>query len=234
MIEFPQRRDTPHPLGLRGVEHRPGNHFHLALVNPPTPLAEPRTTPWHRTTASVFDQQGSNCTAEGSIGMLITLPFRYQFQPYRSGYDTEQKRFDFYLDIQRHDAWPGGEPDYEGSSSDAAFITLRERGVIAGWSWLMGEDALWEWVSLYGPAGVGTTWKEGMFEADSRGYIHVDGADMGGHFYEIAFASHARQAYRIINSWSTAWGQNGRAWVTRGGMRTLLAEDGEAVTIKTS
>lgn len=233
MIEFPRDIDPPHPLGLRGVEHRPGNFNHLALVNPPPrPRDTPRTTPWHRTTASVFNQQGSSCTAQSAIGILTTLPFRYQFQPDRVGYDTEAERHQLYLASQAVDPWPGGEPIYEGTSTDAPFQILRDRGIISGWDWLMGEEELWEWVSFWAPAGVGTVWDEFMFYPDSKGYITRGGAEAGGHAYEIVFASHARQAYRIVNSWSALWGQYGRAWITRQDMRSLLAEDGEAVTIK--
>lgn len=71
-----------------------------------------------------------------------------------------------------------------------------------------------------------------MFWPDSNGYIHPSGAVAGGHAYEICWASHARQAYRIINSWSTGWGQLGRAWISRADMASLLADDGEAVTIR--
>lgn len=238
-FEAHPRAVTPFPLGLRGNAHRPGNFAHRALVNPPPRLAEPKSSPWHRTTVSTFDQQGSSCTAQSAVGQLITLPYRYQFQPDRGGYDTENERHQLYIDAQAFDPWPGGElwvpgqPGgfYEGSSTDAPFIVLRGRGVITGWKWLFGEDELWEYVSFYGPAGVGTIWTEGMFWPDSTGFLHPTGRNAGGHAYEIAWASHARQAYRIINSWSTAWGQLGRAWISRADMRSLLAQDGEAVSI---
>lgn len=234
-VEFtPDRliKATPHPLGLRGNAHRPGNFAHRALVNPPPRLAEPKSTPWHRTSVSTFNQQGSSCTAQAAVGMLITLPFRYQFQPDRAGYDTEDERHALYLAAQTVDPWPGGEPVYEGSSTDAPLIILRQRNIISGWNWLFGEAELWEWVSFYSPAVVGTVWREEMFWPDSNGYIHARGFNAGGHAYEIAWASHARQAYRIINSWSTGWGQLGRAWISRVDMAALLADDGEAVTIR--
>lgn len=222
----------PFPLGLRGVEHALGNFAHLALVAPPVDrLPEPKLTPWHRTTASVFDQLGSSCTAQADVGMLTTLPYRYAFQPDRGGYDTEDERHALYLAAQTVDPWPGGEPDYEGSSIDAPLRILRERSVISGWKWLMGEDELWEWISFYSPAVVGTVWRNGMFYPDSGGFIRPSGGIAGGHAYELAFASHLRQAYRVVNSWGTAWGQLGRAWITRADMKALLDEDGEAVTI---
>lgn len=181
---------------------------------------------------STFNQQGSSCTAQSNVGMLITLPFRYQFQPDRAPYDSEAERHQLYLDAQQVDPWPGGEPDYEGSSTDAPLIVLRNRGVIASWNWLFGEEQLWEWVSFYSPAVVGTVWRNDMSFPDSNGYIRATGPDVGGHAYELAFASHPRQAYRIINSWSTLWGDNGRAWISRADMASLLADDGEAVTVR--
>jgi len=234
LIEFPQPQQTPFPLGLRGNAHRPGNFAYRALVKPPPRLVAPKKEPWHRTTVSTFDQQGSNCTIESAVGQLITLPFRYSFQPDRPKFDTEQERFDAYVRYQAYDPWPGGEaefPWYEGSSTDAPFIGLRNDGIITGWTWLFGEAELWEYVSFYGPAGVGTVWTEGMFYPDASGFVHATGAEAGGHAYELVWASWARQAYRIVNSWSTLWGQSGRAWITRADMASLLAQDGEAVAI---
>ena len=175
-------------------------------------------------------------------GLLITLPFRYEHQPDRPLFDTEAERFAYYQQkVQLADPWPGGElwtpgqPGgfYEGSSTDAPFICFRNDGLISGWKFLFGEEELWEYVSFYAPAGVGTIWTEGMFWPDSNGYLHPSGRDAGGHAYEIVWASWARQAYRIINSWSTAWGQLGRAWISRADMRSLLAADGEAVAVAT-
>lgn len=238
-VEFERRGDHPFPLGLRGNAHRPGNFAHRALVNPPPRLSEPRISPWHRTSASTFDQIGSNCTVEMACGVLITLPFRYQHQPDRHLFDTEAERFAYYQRIQQYDPWAGGElwvpgepgEFYEGSSTDAPFIGFRMDGLIAGWDWIMGEEELWEWVSFYGPAGVGTVWDNQMFYPDSDGYISRGGGGAGGHAYEICFASHPRQAYRKIGSWGD-WGQNGRAWITRDTMRSLLDDDGEAVTVR--
>jgi len=229
-VEFPQHGPTPYPLGLRGVEHRPGNLNHLALVNPPPRLSEPRTSPWHRTAKSTFNQGGPSCTFQAAAGTLITLPFRYEHQPDRHLFDTEAERHQGYLDSQPYDPW-WPEP-HDGSSTDAPFQHLRALRLIAGWSWLRGEEELWEWVSFYSPAVVGTVWTDNMFDPDSNGFISPTGPGVGGHAYEIAFASHPRQAYRIINSWSTSWGQLGRAWITRGDMASLLAQDGEAVTIR--
>lgn len=239
-VEFPQLLQAqPYPLGLRGNAHRPLNFAHRALVNPPPRLSEPKNEPWHRTTASVFDQQGSSCTAQSAIGLLTTLPHRYQFQPDRPKFDTEAERHAAYLRWQKWDPWAGGElwvpgePGgfYEGSSTDAPFIGLRDEGIISGWQFIFGEEELWEYLSFFGPASVGTVWKEGMFWPDSNGFLHLTGRDAGGHAYEIAWASWARQAYRIINSWSAQWGQLGRAWITRQDMRSLLADDGEAVAL---
>jgi hypothetical protein len=236
MIEFQPPHPPPSPFltGLRGVAHDPGNLNHLAFgyVEPPPRLAEPRTTPWHRTTVSTFDQMGSNCTWEAANGVAITLPFRYAFQPYRSAYDTEVERHQAYLDAQAYDPWPGGEPDYLGSSTDAPYRLLRERGIITGWDWLLGEEQLWEWVSFYAPASAGTLWTEGMFYTEADGYVHPTGRMDWGHAYEIIFASHPRQAYRIVNSWGIPWGEHGRAWISRPEMKWLLENDGEAATIK--
>jgi len=227
---LPHQPASPFPTGLRGVVNDPRNLNHLALVNPPPRSPTPNPV-WHRTNVSVFDQQGSSCTAQAAIGMLITLPYRYQFQPDRAGYDTEAERHQLYLDAQLVDGLPGQEPDYLGTLLDAPFRVLRDRGIVPGWDWLLGEQQLWDWLTWYGPAVAGTLWTEGMFYTDAYGYIAPSGRADWMHAYDIVHASPWRQAYRIVNSWSVLWGQLGRAWITRIDMAGLLAAAGQALTI---
>ena len=85
--------------------------------------------------------------------MLRTTPFASQFKE-RPAYDTGDERHALYKAAQAIDPWPGD--DYDGTSTDAPFRILRDRGSITKWQWLFGERELREWLTWYGPAVVGT------------------------------------------------------------------------------
>lgn len=220
---IPTESGLPHPLGRAGVHHDPRNRDHRALVSPPPRAARPGVA-WY--TRDVFDQgRESRCTVEAAIGVLNTSPNRVGFRPDIAAYDEPAERQALYLEAQTVDPWPG--ETYDGTSTDAPWKVLRERGVVASWRWLFGEAEVWEYVQSYGPAVVGTVWLEAMFTPDSHGFVHPDGAVAGGHAYRLVQARNGR--YRIVNSWGRGWGQDGRAWITRADMASLLERDGDAV-----
>jgi hypothetical protein len=130
---------NPFPLGRSIVNHDPRNRGFAALQQPGlTAQAKPGSV-WF--TRDVYDQIGSSCTANAAVGVLRTGPFRNLpgVKAAWPQYDSEQERFDLYRVAQRNDPWEGEEPDYEGTSTDAPFRVLRDRGVIPGWRWLLGD-----------------------------------------------------------------------------------------------
>lgn len=235
-VEFiPTEPDTPYPLGRAGIHHDSRNRNFRALVQPPPRTDRPGRA-W--ATSVVFDQQDQNCTAEAAIGLCKTYPHRLAFTPDWPAYDEEAERIALYREAQLVDPFPQ-TPPADGSSTDAPFRILRDRGQIAEWRWLFGEGELWDYVTNYGPACVGTYWYRSMFTPTpmpGRGglYLNVDPGSgiAGGHAWRIVQAHGPRLAYRMVNSWGKAWGESGRAWITREAMAALLAADGEAVTIR--
>lgn len=226
---IPVAPDLPHPLGRAGVHHDTRNRAFRALVNPPTKTTTPGR-PWPST--DVYDQgNASSCTAQAAIGVLRTFPNRLSFKPDWPSYDTYDERHALYLEAQRNDPWPG--ESYDGSSTDAPYRVLRDRGHISEWRWLFGEAELRDYVTWFGPVSVGTYWFRSMFDVDAAGYIHADEGSgvAGGHAWRIVQASSKRKAYRMCNSWGRGWGQAGRAWISFEDVALLLDRDGEAVTI---
>lgn len=231
LVIIPTAPDLPHPLGRRGIWHDPRNRDHPALVRPPARSLTPYKA-W--ATGSVFDQgHESSCTAQAATGLLRTSPYAAQVMAReRATFDTAAERFALYQESQRFDPWPG--EGYDGTSTDAPFKVLRNRGVIDSWRWLFGEAQLREWLTWYGPAVIGINWYDLMFETSAIGLLRVGGSLAGGHAIRVVQFTPGQfgGAYRLVNSWGRAWGVGGRAWITVADMQRLLdQEQGDAVTI---
>jgi hypothetical protein len=222
-----------HLLGRSIVNHDPRNRLFSAvnLLGTLEPQARPGA-PWF--TRDVYDQQGPSCTAQTAIGVCRTGSANYRlFRPFWPDYDTEFERHDLYETSKDYDPWDGN--NYDGTSTDAPFRLLAKREQIAEWRWLFGVDQLWNWVHNYGPAAAGTIWTTEMFRPRTDGHITPDGEPVGGHAYRIVQAQerrsggHTQRRFRVVNSWSRNWGQNGRCWIDYDSMGELLAQDGEVV-----
>lgn len=223
---IPYDRDAvPFPLGRAMVHHDPRNRLFRAFDRVDRP-ARVKNLPWW--TRDVYDQLSDDCTANAAVGLLRTLPHRKTTLGKLEPYDDADERVTLYLDAQSYDPWPGN--DYAGTSTDAPFRVLRERGVISEWRWLFGPDELRSWLHHYGACAVGTNFYYDMFFPDDKGRITIGGGLAGGHAYLIAHHSE-RYGYRVVNSWGRGWGQSGRAWIPDEMMIQLLSEQGEVVTL---
>lgn len=221
---IPANPDNPYKLG-RHVNHDPHNALHRALVAPP-PRATTPYKAWY--TNVVFDQgNSSSCTTQACIGMLHTSPNTANFTEWKQ-YDDYAERDALYQTSKDYDPWTGNA--YDGTSTDAPFKVLRERGTISAWKWLFGEAEVREWVTWYGPCVVGTEWLNDMF-SPVNGYLKVSGAVAGGHAWRIVQYSNTKQAYRMVNSWGKGWGASGRAWVHQSDLASLLANNGDAIVV---
>lgn len=228
LIEFiPTAPDVPYPLGRSIVNHDPANRAHRAL-GAVQPAGEPRRSPWN--TVDVYDQGAeSSCTAQAAVGVCRTQPNTTRFTRVRTGYDEAAERHALYRAAQVVDPWPG--EDYEGSSTDAPFRVLRDRGHIAGWRWLFGINEVRQWVEFHGPCAVGTNWHEGMFTPDRAGQIRPSGQLVGGHAWRVVYYDRKRARFQLVNSWGRGWGINGRAWISDTDLGSLLRDGGEAATV---
>lgn len=137
-----------------------------------------------------------------------------------------------YNRAQQLDEWPG--ENYAGTSTNGGLKALREAGVITRWTWADEIEMITRHVLEIGPVSAGTDWTEGMFTADSHGYIWPTGQSVGGHLWLIVGANRKRKnpndtigAYRMLNSWGGSWAQKGRAWVSFDTMEKLLAGLGQ-------
>lgn len=132
-----------------------------------------------------------------------------------------------YRRAQQLDQWPG--EDYSGTSVLAGIKAGVELGWFGEYRWAFGEADLRLAVGWRGPAVAGVNWYDGMRDPDADGFIHPDGALLGGHAILVVGWSRRRDAYRLHNSWGRSWGDHGECWLASADMARLLAEDGEAV-----
>lgn len=132
-----------------------------------------------------------------------------------------------YKRAQQLDEYPG--EDYEGSSVLGAMKAATEMGYYSEYRWALGpgakkaEEDLALAVGHHGPAVIGSNWYEGMFDANSDGYLVVEGGVAGGHAWVVT-RFHVNKGYWTPNSWGGA----GQGWVSRADMVRLLDEQGEA------
>lgn len=228
---LPQADGIPYPLG-RHLWHDPRNREYPIREKLPR-TTTPRTRPWWR--RGIYNQGNiGRCTAEAAAGVASTSPFRMQ-APSRQAlpsYDEPHERHGLYLAAQHVDPFDFTPPG-EGSSTDAPFKVLRDRGHIKAWRWCFGMDDIDDTLNVWGPIAVGVRWHESDFDVDSRGYIEGKGAVVGGHAFEIVYYDADDDRYRGIQSWGTPWGDGGigRFWIARDDLGDRIEDRGEAVTV---
>jgi hypothetical protein len=131
-----------------------------------------------------------------------------------------------YTAAKKVDEWAG--ENYEGTSVLAGAKVLKASGYMPEYRWAFGIDDLILSVGYAGPAILGINWHEGMWDADAKGFIHVEGAVVGGHAILCHGVNIPGRYFKVHNSWGKYWGRNGEAFISFDDMQTLLAEQGEA------
>lgn len=182
-------------------------------------------------TRDVFDQNGhSSCTFESAAGTIYTSPFRLELpRTNLTKYDSQEERLLGYREAQKHDPYEG--VNYDGSSTDAPFIVLRNRGEIEEWRWNFGIDDVVLTLGHWGAISQGTWWTSGMDEPDKYGFVKPVGTKRGGHAYRGVGVDPFRGYITYVNSWGRRYGINGRFRMLIEDVEKLLREDGEAVTV---
>lgn len=67
-----------------------------------------------------------------------------------------------------------------------------------------------------------------MDTPDSNGVVKVNGYVRGGHEYEIIGFDADKDLWEAVNSWGTGFGKAGHFFITDAGLRSLLADEGDA------
>jgi C1A family cysteine protease len=142
---------------------------------------------------------------------------------------------EIYCAAQKRDPWVGDcdNPQYDGTSVRAGAKYLQELGYVGEYLWAFNSTDVTNWLlSGKGPIVLGTVWYNSMFYPDEKGIVpvHPESGGAGGHAYLVVGANLDKGMIRIVNSWGTGWGQNGRAWIKLTDLDKLLQQQGEACT----
>lgn len=203
----------------RLVEHDPRSKDYTFRVA----ASRPRTVLWEHT-APVLDQgQVGSCTGNALTQWLNTA----FAQAKRPGVLDESKAVELYARATRLDSLAGAyPPDDTGSSGLAVCKAGKQLGYLSAYHHAFGFDAL-VLALQHSPVIAGTVWTEAMMQPDEAGFIRPTGQVAGGHEYLIIGADIEHQFITMLNSWSAAWGENGRAYITFADYRALLADQGD-------
>lgn len=211
-----------HPMGRKkSLDQRDRSYKLRGIIHLGDPV---RTLPWHdepsldqsNTGVPGRDGEGS-CTGFAAAHFLSSAPHMHVL--------TGTQALRLYDAARDNDEWPG--TDYDGSSVRGVMKAMLGLALIkTGYLWAWHAETVRDYVPRYGPVVTGTNWYTGMLETDSEGFVHVTGNDEGGHCWVILGYSATRSAFRLKNSWGTAWGQHGRAWIHYDEYAHLLENDG--------
>jgi len=117
--------------------------------------------------------------------------------------------------------------DYQGTSVRGGVKALQEQQRVSEYLWSTDADEARRYVLSRGCAVLGIDWPESFFTPVQRpsGMYLEDPASAiaGGHAILVCGFSEKRKAFRLINSWSTNWGESGRAWIHFDVMREMLS-----------
>lgn len=196
----------------------------------------PKTKTWATFVKPLDQGPYPHCVAYAWTQFLLAAPMPHSVNALTTGAGgVSGFTGALYHDAQQVDEWPGD--GYDGTSVRAgAKVLVKRQNLATGYVWAHSAAQARDFVCSVGPVVFGTWWYERMFAPTEDGTLLAEGDAVGGHAYLIIGYSVARDAFRVLNSWGSTWGQKGRAWLRFADAERLIAEDGEAcsaVEIKT-
>jgi hypothetical protein len=210
---------TPYPLG-RVVEHDERSRFYQAAQAPAQ-----RSVLWGHH-APVLDQgQLGSCTGNATAQLINT---DYFIKSRGAGYLTENDAVQLYetatvLDGIPNNTYPPTDGGSTGLGAAKAGVKL---GYFTGYKHAFGFAHFCAALQLQ-PVIVGTEWTEGMFTPTAKGFVKPTGDVAGGHEYLALGVDYATKTLTFLNSWSSAWGLQGRFHMTFAAFTTLLINQGD-------
>ncbi len=206
-----------------GRKHAPDPRDKAFLLKAAAPQRGVSARTWY--VRGVLDQGASSmCVAYSGAKYLETHPVKNRLN---------MSLPTLYRECQLVDEWPG--EDYDGTSVRALFRVLKREGYVAEYRWTWDVDTMVNHLLSTGPICVGTEWLMSMFTPDCWDYLRPEGESAGGHAYLLIGVDTQKKnydgtkgAFKMLNSWSAHWSENGRALISFKDMQYLMDMQGEA------
>jgi len=188
----------------------------------------PLVTTTHTHHGPVFDQgQLGSCTGNATAQALNTDPLI----PASRRLLTEADAIAIYSWATHHDSYRGAYPPTDtGSDGLSVAKAAKHLELISSYQHAFGLDHVLG-ALVVRPLIIGIPWLQGMFAVRSDGYLQVTGAVAGGHEVCLHGIDVERQAVRLLNSWSSSWGDQGEAWLRWADLGSLLDQRGDATVL---
>ena len=207
--------------------HLEPNHDPRSLAFPAA--TAPLVTTQHAHHGPVLDQgQLGSCTGNATAQALNTDPLK----PAARRLLTEADAVAIYSWATHHDPYPGVYPPTDtGSDSLSVCKAAKKLGLIKAYQHAFGlQHTLGALVIA--PVIIGIPWLDAMFQPDTNGYLNVSGNVAGGHEVCLVGLDVEHQYVTVLNSWSSAWGQNGTAKLRWSDLEILLKQGGDCAVLK--
>lgn len=176
--------------------------------------------------------QLGSCTGNAAVGCLGTGAFwtldeiKGVLSPTDAVVD-EIYSVGVYSDATALDPFAGTYPPTDtGSDGLSVAKVLKQRGLISGYLHALSFEAVLTALAKQ-PVIVGTVWRSNMFNPEPDGRIRISGSDEGGHEYVLDELDMENRRVWMQNSWTDAWGVDGRGYFTFGDFEALLEDDGD-------
>lgn len=211
----------------RRVEHDPASRAFQAAVAPKLTTVTWRA-PGTAGHGPVLNQNGyGGCTF---WSLTHTLNSEKLFTR-RRGLLGNPQAYSGYVLTTQVDEFPGQMPEEDtGSSGLSACKAARQLGYISAYHHAFGIDQALGAAGL-GPVITGVSWRDTMWEPDSRGYLDISGRIVGGHEIAVIGINTRLERVTILNQWynedGTVWGRNGRAYLRFADWDALLRDQGD-------
>lgn len=186
---------------------------------------------------------------QGQEGACVGFGFSHELRAAPqivSGITNQYAREHVYWEAQKIDdqpggAYPGANPQYEGTSVLAGAKVLTTAGFYSAYHWALSLEEMALGVGNVGPAVIGINWYNNMFNVDSGGWVHPTGGVAGGHCILVravnvissskkvtwANISQRNSYFTLHNSWGQSWGVNGECKISFTDMNKLLKAQGD-------
>jgi len=214
---------------------RLGRHIHIdsrSADYPFVPEAGPReltSVLWNRRIPILDQGQLGSCTGNALVGAVGSDPDFATLSAAVQATLNEALAVKVYSKATALDPYPGQyPPDDTGSDGIDACKAAQGFGLISGYTHSTDLASMQQAV-MERPVIIGINWYDSFDSPASDGTVSITrGAQVrGGHEIEVVGMDPATSMFRMANSWSDGWGDNGYFQFSFATMTRLLGEGGD-------